>query len=170
MRYFSPSTLGFYSEGRHGSRKIQLPDSDELIDNLACTIPADAVEVSEEVFTALLEGNSTGRTISADINGYPILVAQPEPTTEQVIARYEAALDARLDAVAQADRWRDRFTFAVRAGYENPWQTKAKAFGTWMDECNVQAYALLAAVTAGTAELPTVEDFIAAMPPAPVLQ
>lgn len=85
------------------------------------------------------------------------------------MAIYEAALDGYLDSVAQADRWRDRFTFAVRAGYENPWQAKAKAFGTWMDICNSQAYALLGAVTAGTTELPTVEDFIAAMPPPPVL-
>lgn len=91
------------------------------------------------------------------------------PTKEQVVAQYEEALDAHLDAVAKADRWRDRFTFAVRAGYENPWQAKAKAFGTWMDDCNARAYALLAAVTAGTTELPTVEDFIAAMPPPPVL-
>lgn len=91
------------------------------------------------------------------------------PTKEQVVAQYEEALDAHLDAVAKADRWRDRFTFAIRAGYENPWQAKAKAFGTWMDDCNARAYALLAAVTAGTTELPTVEEFIAAMPPAPVL-
>lgn len=86
-------------------------------------------------------------------------------TVEQTIALYEAALDAHLDAAAKADRWRDRFTFAVRAGYENPWQAKAKAFGTWMDNCNAQAYALIAAVTAGTATLPTVDDFIADLPP-----
>jgi hypothetical protein len=84
-----------------------------------------------------------------------------------IIAQYESALDAHLDAVAKADRWRDRFTFALRAGFPNPWQAKAEAFGTWMDECNAQAYKLLNAVKAGTSALPSVDEFIASLPVAP---
>lgn len=151
--FFSKLTGGFYTTDIHGEN-----------------IPADSVEITNEEYAALLNGQSVGKFIDVDADGKPYLADPPPLTTAQIVSQYESALDAHLDSVAQADRWRDRFTFAVRAGYENPWQTKAKTFGTWMDACNVQAYALLAAVTAGTAELPTVEDFIAAMPPAPVLQ
>lgn len=132
--------------------------------------PAGAVDYSPPSVPVDFYAQWTGADFSILPLPQPAPPPAPEPlTVEQTIALYEDALDAHLDAVAKADRWRDRFTFAVRAGYENPWQAKAKAFGTWMDDCNARAYALLAAVTAGTTELPTVEDFIAAMPPPPVL-
>lgn len=81
-------------------------------------------------------------------------------TTKQ----YEAALDAHLDAAAQSRGYNDRFTFALRAGYAGPYQTEGIAFAQWMDDCNAQAYALLAAVEAGTAPLPSRTDFIAGLP------
>lgn len=86
------------------------------------------------------------------------------PTTEQIISSYEAALDAHLDAVAQQHRYRDRVTFAMRAGYPGPYQAEGTAFGIWMDNCNQQAYALLQAVMAGEAEMPSKEAFIASLP------
>ena len=90
-------------------------------------------------------------------------VSQPS-TQAKIIAEYEAALDAYLDAVAQQHRYRDRVTFAMRAGYAGPWQSEGVKFGTWMDTCNAQAYALLESVLAGEAELPSKEDFIASLP------
>lgn len=89
----------------------------------------------------------------------------PAETVEQTIARYEAALDSHLDAVAKADRWNNRFTFALRASYPNPWRAKATAFGVWMDDCNARAYTLLQAVQAGEEGVPSVADFIAGLPP-----
>lgn len=86
------------------------------------------------------------------------------PTQEQVIAKYESALDAHLDAVAVAYRYKDRFTFALRAGYPGPYHDEGAAFAAWMDTCNVQAFALLQSVQSGAAALPTIEDFIAALP------
>lgn len=90
--------------------------------------------------------------------------APPEPSPEDTIARYETALDAHLDAVAQFHRYRDRVTFALRAGYPGPWQAEGIAFGTWMDTCNQQALSLLNDVVAGRATLPTIQAFIADLP------
>lgn len=96
-------------------------------------------------------------------------IPQPEPppplTAEQLIASYESALDAHLDAVAQQHRYRDRVTFAMRAGYPGPWQSEGAKFGTWMDTCNAQAYALLQSVLDGETELPSKDDFVASLPP-----
>lgn len=80
------------------------------------------------------------------------------------IARYEAALDAHLDAVARQYRYDNRFTFALRAAYPGPWQAEGSAFAQWMDACNAQSFALLQQVLAGEAELPSLADFIAALP------
>lgn len=86
------------------------------------------------------------------------------PTTEQIIAKYESELDAHLDAVAQSYRYRDRITFALRAGYPGPYQAEGIAFGAWMDTCNAQAYALVARVKAGSEAMPSLEAFITSLP------
>jgi hypothetical protein len=80
------------------------------------------------------------------------------------IAKYEAALDAQLDAVARRYRYDNRFTFALRAAYPGPWRADGIAFAQWMDACNVQAFTLLQEVMAGQAVLPSLADFIASLP------
>ena len=145
--FYSKSTGGFYDRAIHG-------------DN----IPADAVEISTELHAALLEGQSQGNRIIADENGFPVLADPPAKTQAQIIAEYEAALDAHLDSVAKSYRYNDRFSFALRAGFSGPYQAEGIAFATWMDTCNVQAFALLQEVLVGRTELPTVEDFIAMLP------
>lgn len=90
-----------------------------------------------------------------------------EETPQQTIARYEAALDAFLDAKARLFRYDNRFTFALRASYPNAWRDEATAFGIWMDECNAQAYALLEAVQSGEAQMPSIDAFIEALPAFP---
>lgn len=144
---FSPSANGFYVKAIHG-------------DN----IPSDAVEISDEKHAALLDGQSNGKIITVGPGGVPYLSDPAPPTQEQEIAKYEAALDAHLDSVAQQYRYRDRVTFSLRAGYAGPYQPEGVAFAQWMDLCNVQAFTLLGDVLSGTAVLPTVEDFIAGLP------
>lgn len=88
-----------------------------------------------------------------------------EQINQMLVSRYDAALTAHLDSTAQSRRWADRITCAVRAGYPNPWQAEGAAFGQWMDQCNALGYTILAEVQAGTRPLPSLEDFIAEMPP-----
>jgi hypothetical protein len=85
-------------------------------------------------------------------------------TAEQTIARYEAALDAWLDAKARMHRYDNRFAFALRAAYAGPWQAEGVAFAQWMDACNIAAFEVLTEVQAGTLALPSIDDFIAALP------
>ena len=86
------------------------------------------------------------------------------PTADELIKKYEGALDAHLDAAAKAHRYDNRFTFALRAGYPGPYHDEAVAFAAWMDACNSQSYALMASVLAGTAQQPTIDAFIAGLP------
>lgn len=146
MKY-SQSTKGFYDPAIHG-------------DN----IPADAVEITVEQHAALIAGESEGKRIVADADGFPVLQDPAPPTQEQIIAQYEAALDAHLDSAARQHRYDNRFTFALRAGYPGPYHAEAVAFAEWMDLCNSQSFALLASVEAGNVPMPSVEDFIGGLP------
>jgi hypothetical protein len=95
----------------------------------------------------------------------PLSSQEAAAAQAQLLSQYTAALDAHLDAVAQQRRYDNRITCAVRAGYPGPFQAEGSAFAAWMDSCNAQGYQLLASVLAGTTPLPTVEAFIAGLPP-----
>lgn len=79
--YYSKQTNGFYTREIHG-------------DN----IPADAVEITQEQHAALLQGQSEGKQITADENGYPVLVDPPAPTTEQLASQARADRGTKLTA------------------------------------------------------------------------
>lgn len=79
-------------------------------------------------------------------------------SVEDTIARCTAALEAHYDAVAQERRYDDRYTCALRAGYPGPFQAEGQAFAVWMDECNLRAYQLMAAVQFGTRAMPATTD------------
>lgn len=84
MKYFSPSTLGFYIE-----------------DNK----PDDAVKISEETWENLLDrAASEGKWITADEDGNPVLT-DPPPLTQQEIKeaaenRKAKLMDAAIKAMA----------------------------------------------------------------------
>ena len=87
--FYSKTTGGFYTREIHG-------------DN----IPADAVEITVEKYQALLEGQSQGKIIAADANGYPILVDPPLPDPvpptilEQITAIESTITNRRLREAA----------------------------------------------------------------------
>jgi hypothetical protein len=60
MYYYSPSTRGFYSKSFHGE-----------------DIPTDAMEITEEEHTALMQGQSEGKQITPGSDGRPILTDPP---------------------------------------------------------------------------------------------
>lgn len=84
---------------------------------------------------------------------------------QTTIAAFDAALTAHLDNTAQQRRYDNRITCMVRAGFAGPFQAEGVAFATWCDTCNTTAYAMLAAVQAGTEPMPeSPAAFIATLP------
>lgn len=80
MKKFSASTCGFYDD------EIHEPDQ----------IPADAVDIAEDEYNALLDGQSAGKRIQAGPDGRPVLLDPPAPTTGQLTAKARADRDALL--------------------------------------------------------------------------
>lgn len=144
---FSPSSGGFYDEKIHGSN-----------------IPDDAIYITDERHAELLTGQSAGQRIIGDINGSPILQNPPPPSQEEVVKAYEDALDNHLDRIARAHRYDNRITFSLRAGYAGPYQNEGIAYAQWMDACYLLSNQIKNAVIAGQQAMPTIEDFIEAMP------
>jgi hypothetical protein len=89
---YSKSSGGFYDEKVHGARRIRdAVDPTIEVDNPACMIPADAVEIPDAMHAALLQGVSQGQIIEANEAGYPVLQAPPLPTHAELV---EQALKA----------------------------------------------------------------------------
>lgn len=65
--YFSKLTNGFYDAEIHKNN-----------------MPSDAVEISDEDHARLLGGQSEGKMIAADDNGYPILSDHPAPSNDEL--------------------------------------------------------------------------------------
>lgn len=81
-KLYSASTNGFYSEEMNGD-----------------TIPEDAIEITDEEWGALLDGQSEGKLISSDKKGRPVLKDYPAPTAEQ-LSEMAASEKAKLLALA----------------------------------------------------------------------
>ena len=84
--FYSKSTNGFYSREIHGD-----------------AIPSDAVEITADEHSALLEGQSQGKRIVADENGYPVLQDPPPLTLDEAkaakLTEINAACDAEIGAI-----------------------------------------------------------------------
>lgn len=82
---------------------IEVPDLSAAhpmieVENPSCKIPPDSVEISEEVYRALLSEQSAGKVIVPDLNGHPIAqepIGQTEEQSQHVLrASAQVALDA----------------------------------------------------------------------------
>lgn len=85
--FYSKSHGGFYDSWIHGD-----------------DVPSDAVEITDQKYRELLDGQAAGKIIRSDETGYPILVETP--------ARSDAELQSDIDRAAGAAR--ERF---VSPGY-----------------------------------------------------
>jgi hypothetical protein len=74
--FYAKSTGGFYDRSIHGD-----------------AIPADAVEITTEEHAALLDGQSNGKRIVADIDGRPVLADPPAPTLDELKAAKNAEIN-----------------------------------------------------------------------------
>ena len=86
--FYAESTGGFYTNEAHAGH-----------------IPADAVEITEEVYEQMLNGQASGNKIDHDIQGLPVLVPPP-PLTDNQIAENEIIskraslkIDAKIDEI-----------------------------------------------------------------------
>lgn len=151
MKY-APSTGAFYAPEIHGA-----------------SIPDDAVNITPDEHEALLAAQASGKRITPGANGRP--VAQdppppPAPTPEQIRAALTDAVDAHLNAAAQAlgyDDIRAAVTYADEPIIPK-FQAEGRAFRAWRSLVWAHCYQVLDDVQAGRRAIPTAADLIAELP------
>jgi len=79
--YYSSNPRGFYDDRLHGEN-----------------IPEGAKQITSERHHELLEGQSQGKIIREDADGYPVLIEPPPLTPEEVAAIERNWRDAKLAA------------------------------------------------------------------------
>ena len=146
--FYSPLKNGFYDPAIHG-------------DN----IPADAVEITDTEHQALLDGQSAGKLIQADIEGRPTLADRPPPTPEQIVAQYTGAVQQHLDTFARTRNYDGILSACTYATGTVP---KFKAEGQYAVEARdatwSKSYEIMAEVQSGTRQMPTIEELISELP------
>ncbi|UQS15583.1 phage tail protein [Pseudomonas sp. HS6] len=71
-------------------------------------IPADAVEITQEYWQELLTGQSIGKLIVANDDGYPILVDRPGPTPAELEGYERSWRNLQIKATdSVVDQYRD---------------------------------------------------------------
>lgn len=151
MISYSKSTGGFYDAAIHG-------------DN----VPADAVEITAEYHTALMQAQIDGQQITADDNGFPIaiVVAIPPPTYPEIVAGLTADIQSHLDSTAKQygyDDIKSAVTYADEPAVPK-FQQEGLALRAWRSLAWEAAYAELALYQPGE-PAPTGEQIIEKLPP-----
>lgn len=92
--------------------------------------------------------------------------ADAAPTEAQIVAGYEAALDAHIDAAARSLGYLSILSAISYA--EEPavprFQLEGQALRAWRSLCYAKGHAVLAAVKAGERQAPTHSQLIAELP------
>jgi hypothetical protein len=88
----------------------------------AGTWPEDSVEISERWHSYLLDGQMKGKIITPDEYGMPVLMAQPEPTFEEIIV---AAAEKKAELMQLANDAIRPLEDAVEFGIETPEETNS---------------------------------------------
>lgn len=143
---YSKNTGGFYDPTIHG-------------DN----IPADAVEITAEEHTTLLEGQSQGKLIVADATGRPVLQDQPmlPPTVED----YQRAVQELLDVQARERNYDGILSLCTYVTSANPvFAAEGQAGVGWRDAAWAKCYEVLTEVGLGTRPQPTVAGLLTELP------
>ena len=86
------------------------------------------------------------------------------PTPQELLKAIEAAIEKHMDEVAQTKKYDNRDSCRLYAGYVNPFQDEAIAFGQWVSACWVASNQAQADIENGLRTIPTPEESIAELP------
>lgn len=146
---YAASTGGFYTPEIHGAN-----------------IPPDAVEVTDSIYAALLSGQAEGKVIVPDGSGSPVLQDRPPPSVDEIKTLKIKVVQQFIDEKAQSLGYDNIYTAVTYA--DEPavpkFQAEGRALRAWRSLVWAKANEILAAVTAGTQDVPTDDELIGALP------
>lgn len=131
--------------------------------NPDCKIPNDAVEILNEEYAALMQGQSEGKTIGADEGGFPVLLVPPVLLPSE--NDFKIAVQGVLDAKAQERNYDGILSLCSYASSSNPiFAAEAAAGAAWRDAAWAHCYQALTDVLNNLRQPPTVAELVAELP------
>jgi len=95
----------------------------------------------------------------------PCALQPPHPPTPQdLMADIQAKVEEHFNTVAQARSFDSRVSCMAYAGFVNPFQADALAFGQWVAACWVLIYQAQADIMNGLRTIPTPEQAVLELP------
>lgn len=147
--FYSKSTGGFYVSDIHAEH-----------------MPNDVLEVTAAQHAALLTGQSSGKLITSDDQGYPVLEDPLLPTVGQMQVLFTGAIQQRLDDFARTrnyDGILSACTYATSTVAK--FKSEGQACVNLRDATWAAAYTILAEVQAGDRPMPvSIADIEADLP------
>lgn len=91
--------------------------------------------------------------------------SQELPSQQQILKRYEDAVQAHLDATAQSRGYDNTYTcLSYLFSTDATWSKQSKIFSMWRDSVWHKCHQILDAVKEGTLKQPTVKELIENLP------
>lgn len=89
----------------------------------------------------------------------------PKPSPEEIIRRYEDAVQKYLDKTAQSRDYDNTYTcLSYLSSTDEVWRRESNAFNAWRDQVWRKCHEILNAVMAGEIKPPIVAELIAQLP------
>ena len=126
----------------------------------------DAELTSNQI--ALKNGESAGKgwTLASDGTFVAPIKTLPTLTPEEKVAEFEARIEAHVNSVARAKGYNNIDSIAKYLVEGNPFKAEAESLSIWTANVWVSAHIMLNDWQNGGEE-PTIDEVIAALPPAP---
>jgi hypothetical protein len=122
------------------------------------------IRLSDGATISPFEGSPERQEVIAWVAlGNTIAPADP-PSPQEQLKSIESAIETHMDQVAQAKRYDNRDSCRLYAGYQNPFQAEAIAYGQWVANCWLASNAAQADVLAGLRTIPTPEEAVLELP------
>lgn len=132
-------------------------------DTISPNVPATAKEITYDLHQALLAGQSEGKTITADINGDPVLLDPVGPTAAQIQKALADAVQQSMDDKARDygyDNLNSVVTYAEEPSVPK-FQAEGQAFRAWRSLVWKECYVIMDEVNAGARDIPTEAELLA---------
>ncbi|WP_392889663.1 hypothetical protein ACF6ZU_00020 [Pseudomonas migulae] len=135
-----------------------------------------AIEITQEQYAEAVAGMCSGLEVTIE-GGFKISPPEPEidlepepnpePTPEELIERFQVAIQNHMDAAARLVGYDDIKTAVTYADEPSvpKFEAEGKALRAWRSLIWAYGYEQIAAVQSGARSLPTPEELIAELPP-----
>jgi hypothetical protein len=180
--YFSQQKNGFYNSDLHGDRMTNIVDPDWIdqndgtppqlitVENPACKIPADAVEITEAQYHEYYAAINAQKILS--VVGEQVFIVDPPPlTTTEILLNLKtdmvAGVQKHMDDAAKAlgyDDIKSAVTYAEEPAVAK-FQNEGLAFRQWRSLVWASCYTILESYVFDPEQpLPTLADLIVQLP------